>query len=156
MVLPDAAWAARADSTSSESATPLTQARARDGKRDAERALRTGEEHRSRSKGPRAPAPTPTLPEVDPLGDAGWWTLRRAQSLKPVTYRCPLCDELLHAMSEHVLIAPEGDADRRRHAHTACVAEARRSGRLPTHDEVAAREPPARHVLARLRAALRG
>lgn len=27
-------------------------------------------------------------------------------------------------MSEHVLIAPEGDMERRRHAHTACAAKA--------------------------------
>jgi hypothetical protein len=38
-------------------------------------------------------------------------------------------------MSEHVLISPEGDASRRRHAHTACAIEARRAGRLPTKDE---------------------
>jgi hypothetical protein len=38
-------------------------------------------------------------------------------------------------MSEHVLIAPEDDASRRRHAHTECVAEARQAGRLPTRDE---------------------
>jgi hypothetical protein len=38
-------------------------------------------------------------------------------------------------MSEHVLLLPEGDASRRRHAHTACVAAARRAGRLPSRDE---------------------
>jgi hypothetical protein len=38
-------------------------------------------------------------------------------------------------MSDHVLIAPEDDASRRRHAHTGCVAEARQAGRLPTRDE---------------------
>jgi len=67
--------------------------------------------------------------------DVRWWAIRRAQSLKPATYRCPLCGELLHAMSEHMLIAPEGNAERRRHAHTSCVLEARKAGRLPTFDE---------------------
>jgi hypothetical protein len=27
---------------------------------------------------------------------ARWWTLRRAQSLKPASYRRPFCDEQLH------------------------------------------------------------
>jgi hypothetical protein len=45
-----------------------------------------------------------------------WWTVRAAQNLKPATYRCPFCDELLPALSEHVLVTPEGDARRRRHA----------------------------------------
>jgi hypothetical protein len=47
------------------------------------------------------------------------------RSLKPATYRCPLCGGLLHAMSDHLLIAPEGDASRRRHAHAECVRRAR-------------------------------
>jgi len=34
-----------------------------------------------------------------------------------------------------MLIVPENDSARRRHAHTACVMEARRRGRLPTRDE---------------------
>ena len=34
-----------------------------------------------------------------------------------------------------MLIAPEGDTSRRRHAHTRCVLAARRQGRLPTRDE---------------------
>lgn len=59
------------------------------------------------------------------LDDARWWTIRPAQSLQPKTYRCPICGELLHATSEHALIAPEGDVDRRRHAHLECVARAR-------------------------------
>jgi hypothetical protein len=64
-----------------------------------------------------------------------WWTLRRAQSRKPASYRCPFCGELLHAMSEHVLIAPEGDVERRRHAHTECVLAERKAGRLTLEDE---------------------
>ena len=58
------------------------------------------------------------------LEPAEWYSVRRAQSLKPATYRCPLCGYRLHAMSPHVLIAPEGDLSRRRHAHAECVAAA--------------------------------
>jgi hypothetical protein len=66
---------------------------------------------------------------------ANWWQVRRAQNRKPATYRCPFCDRYLPALSEHMLIAPEGDASRRRHAHTDCVLAARRAGKLPTKDE---------------------
>jgi hypothetical protein len=38
-------------------------------------------------------------------------------------------------MSEHALIAPEGDVDRRRHAHIECVVAARRAGTFKTHDD---------------------
>jgi hypothetical protein len=38
-------------------------------------------------------------------------------------------------MSEHVVIAPEGDVTRRRHAHTDCVLEARKAGLLPFREE---------------------
>jgi len=41
----------------------------------------------------------------------------------------------LPALSEHMLIAPEGDTRRRRHAHSACVMAARRRGELPLRDE---------------------
>lgn len=64
-----------------------------------------------------------------------WWQLRRAQSRKPATYTCPFCGRRLHAMSEHVLLAPEGDMERRRHAHVACVRRAREAGRLPSRSE---------------------
>lgn len=64
-----------------------------------------------------------------------WWEVRRAQNRKPSTYRCPLCGNLLPALSEHMLMVPEGDRSRRRHAHTECVLRARREGRLPTRDE---------------------
>jgi hypothetical protein len=86
-----------------------------------------------------------------------WWVFRRAQNRKPATYRCPLCGEHLPALSEHMLIAPENDAARRRHAHTGCVLAARRSGRLPTHAEwqrtqLGTRNPPTSpSLLARLR-----
>src|ERR687888_2412317 len=79
-----------------------------------------------------------------------WWSFRRAQSDRPTTYRCPFCGELLHAMSEHVLIAPEGDVERRRHAHTECVLSARRAGSFPTYDEWRTNEPRRPSLLARL------
>jgi hypothetical protein len=71
-------------------------------------------------------------PKLEP---ARWWTVRRAQNRKPSTYRCPFCGDYLASMSEHVLIAPEGDTARRRHAHTACAVRARQAGRLPSRDE---------------------
>ena len=71
----------------------------------------------------------------DQLPNARWWTARRAQNRKPATYRCPMCGERLPSLSEHMLIVPEGDTSRRRHAHTQCVLNARRNGRLPTRDE---------------------
>jgi hypothetical protein len=61
--------------------------------------------------------------------------MRPAQNLKPATYRCPLCGKHLPALSEHVLIWPEGDKSRRRHAHTECVLRARKADRLPTEEE---------------------
>jgi hypothetical protein len=92
---------------------------------------------------------------VAKLGQAAWWSVRRAQNRKPATYRCPLCGGFLPALSEHVLIAPEGDASRRRHAHTKCVLEARKAGRLPTRDEWAKAQPrgsgPWRRLVDRLR-----
>ena len=76
--------------------------------------------------------------------------MRRAQNRKPATYRCPFCGALLPALSEHMLIAPEGDTSRRRHAHTACVLRARRAGRLPTRDEWLRTQPRAPGPLRRL------
>ena len=67
--------------------------------------------------------------------------MRRAQNRKPATYRCPLCGKHLPALSEHALIAPEGDSSRRRHAHTNCVMRAREAGELPTRDEWLATQP---------------
>jgi hypothetical protein len=64
-----------------------------------------------------------------------WWTIRSAQNRKPATYRCPFCHRYLPALSEHVLVMPEGDPRRRRHAHTACALAERRAGRLPARDE---------------------
>ena len=72
-----------------------------------------------------------------------WWAVRPAQNLKPTSYICPLCDQQLHAMSEHTLLVPEGDASCRRHAHTACVVAARKAGKLPTVEEWRKTQPPA-------------
>jgi hypothetical protein len=81
--------------------------------------------------------------------DARWYVIRPAHSRKPATYRCPLCGGMLPAMSEHMLVLPDGDAGRRRHAHAACVMRARQAGRLPLREEVEPRRPG---LLARLRA----
>ncbi|MBV9195466.1 MAG: hypothetical protein JO168_15075 [Solirubrobacterales bacterium] len=83
-------------------------------------------------------------------GGPRWWQARRAQNLKPATYRCPLCGRPLPALSEHMLLLPEGDASRRRHAHTDCVLAARRAGRLPTRDEWLATQPRPPSVWRRL------
>ena len=50
-----------------------------------------------------------------------WQVIRPARSLRPATYRCPFCRQLLHAMSDHLIVAPDGDVSRRRHAHIECV-----------------------------------
>jgi hypothetical protein len=79
--------------------------------------------------------------------DARWYAVRPARNLKPTTYRCPLCGNHLPALSEHLLVSPEGDTTRRRHAHTECVMDARRAGRLPLREDVI---PPRRGILTRL------
>ncbi len=81
------------------------------------------------------------------FGDARWYEVRPAANRKPATYRCPLCDRPLPALRAHMLVFPEGDRERRRHAHTDCVMDARRAGRLPLRDEV---EPRRRGLLSRL------
>ena len=75
--------------------------------------------------------------------------MRRAHSHKPATYTCPLCGRQLHAMSEHVLIAPEGDAERRRHAHAECVLAARERGTFKTYDDWRETQPRLRSFLQR-------
>jgi len=72
---------------------------------------------------------------VPPDRKALWWTVRPASNRKPATYRCPLCGGQLPALSEHLLIAPEGDTRRRRHAHTDCVIAARKRGVLPLWED---------------------
>ncbi len=75
------------------------------------------------------------------MDEPRWWSFRPVSSLKPATYRCPFCERLLHATSDHLLIAPEDDRSRRRHAHAECVAAERRAGRFPTRDEWKASQP---------------
>ena len=95
------------------------------------------------------------MPPV-PGEDAGvpdtprWWTIRPAQNRKPATYRCPFCHGLLPALSEHVLVMPEGDPRGRRHAHTSCVRAERAAGRLALRDEWAATQPRRPGLLRRL------
>jgi len=50
-----------------------------------------------------------------------------------------------------MLIAPEGDTRRRRHAHTECVVQARRSGRLPLREDWQAAQPRRPSLWSRLR-----
>jgi hypothetical protein len=84
------------------------------------------------------------------MDEPRWWTIRAAQNRKPATYRCPFCQRYVPALSEHVLVMPEGDPKRRRHAHTACALAARRAGRLPARDEWLRTQPKARGRLRRL------
>jgi hypothetical protein len=89
------------------------------------------------------------------LPPALWWTVRRAHNRKPATYRCPFCGDHLPALTDHLLIAPEGDTSRRRHAHTDCTLQARRRGELPLREDwlraQPARPPLWRRLLKRLR-----
>jgi hypothetical protein len=77
----------------------------------------------------------------DEFRKARWYAVRPAANRKPATYRCPLCGGMLPALSEHMLVSPDGDTTRRRHAHSACVVAARKQGRLPLREEVEARPP---------------
>jgi hypothetical protein len=84
------------------------------------------------------------------LPRAPWWTVRPAANRKPATYRCPICGHSLPALSEHMLIAPEGDTRRRRHAHTECVLAARKRGQLPLKDEWLRTQPRRPSLWSRL------
>jgi hypothetical protein len=77
----------------------------------------------------------------DDFRGAGWYAIRPAANRKPASYRCPLCGGMLPALSEHMLVTPEGDSSRRRHAHSACVLSARKQGRLPLREDVEPRTP---------------
>ena len=66
--------------------------------------------------------------------------MRPAQNQKAASYVCPLCDGMLHAMTAHALIAPEGDVSKRRHAHMDCVVAARKRGQLVSEDEWRAKQ----------------
>jgi len=89
-------------------------------------------------------------------GKPRWWSMRRAQNSKPATYRCPLCGNHLPALSEHMLIFPEGRSEGRRHAHSECVIAARKAGRLPTREEWQRTQPRPPSLWSRLRARLTG
>jgi hypothetical protein len=89
------------------------------------------------------------------LPDAAWWEIRPAQNRKPATYTCPICGRYLPALTPHALISPEGDRSRRRHAHVACVAAARKAGRLRTHDDWRRSRPRQSGVMSRIWARLR-
>jgi hypothetical protein len=103
-----------------------------------------------------APLGNTILQAMVQLEPAAWWHLRRASNRKPATYRCPLCGGYLTALSEHMLMVPEGDSSRRRHGHTDCVIAARREGRLPTKAEWQRSQPRPltlwRRISERLRA----
>jgi hypothetical protein len=86
------------------------------------------------------------------LPPASWWEVRPAQNRKPATYRCPLCGRWLPALTPHMLLLPDGDARRRRHAHTPCVLRARAAGRLPLREETR-QAAPRRWPWSRLRRA---
>jgi hypothetical protein len=83
----------------------------------------------------------------DDFHRARWYVVRPAANRKPSTYRCPLCGGLLPALSSHMLVVPEDRPPRRRHAHTECVVQARKAGRLPFREDV---EPTRPGLLARL------
>ena len=53
-------------------------------------------------------------------------------------------------MSEHVVIAPEGDVMERRHAHLECVRAAREAGTFRTYDDWRATQPRRPGLLSRL------
>ena len=84
---------------------------------------------------------------TDDFRKARWYAIRPAANRKPATYRCPLCRGMLPALSEHMLVTPEGDSSRRRHVHSACVLAARQQGRLPLREEA---EPKAPSLLSKL------
>jgi len=85
-----------------------------------------------------------------PLQKAAWYAVRRAQNRKPATYTCPLCGRYLPALTEHVLISPEGDPSRRRHAHTACAVRASKAGRLPSRQDWLKTQPRPPSLISRL------
>jgi hypothetical protein len=73
-----------------------------------------------------------------------WWDMRPAQGKQPKTYTCPICHHRLWGMNPNTLLFPEGDRERRRHAHTACVAKQRKAGKMLTRAEWERAHPPAR------------
>ena len=60
-------------------------------------------------------------------------------NLKAASYVCPICDGMLHATSEHALIAPEGDVSSDAMPTSNELPAARKRGELVTEDEWRAR-----------------
>jgi hypothetical protein len=56
-------------------------------------------------------------------------------------------------MSDHVVIAPENDAARRRHAHTECIVAARKAGTFKTYDDWREQQPRSSRLRRYLRRA---
>ena len=90
------------------------------------------------------------------LPAARWWTVRSTHSNKPATYRCPICGRHLPALSEHVLMFPEDDKSRRRHAHTKCVQAARQRGELLLREDWLRQQPRAPSLWRRLLGRVKG
>ena len=68
--------------------------------------------------------------------------MRPAHNLKPATYTCPLCRRHLLALTDHVLIAPEGDTSRAAATPTPSACSPRAGqGTLPTEEEWRATQP---------------
>ena len=82
--------------------------------------------------------------------------MRATHSRKPATYRCPICGRQLPALSDHMLIFPEDDKSRRRHAHTKCVLAARRRGEMMMRDEWLRTQPRAPSWWRRLVGRIKG
>lgn len=73
-----------------------------------------------------------------------WWEMRPAEGRQAKTYTCPICHGMFLAMTPNTLLFPEGDRERRRHAHTACVARQRAAGKMLTRSEWERASRPAR------------
>lgn len=82
--------------------------------------------------------------QPDGVGDSPrWWDMRPAQGNQARRYTCPFCHGALLAMTPNTLLFPEGDHERRRHAHTDCVMAQRKAGKLLTRKEWEATHRPA-------------
>jgi hypothetical protein len=73
-----------------------------------------------------------------------WWDMRPAQGRQAKAYTCPICHGLLLAMNSNTLLFPEGDHERRRHAHTSCVVAQRKAGKMLTRAEWERAQRPAK------------
>jgi hypothetical protein len=94
------------------------------------------------------------------LGKRSRYPLRATRRTRVASAAAVSLPSPMLARAEHKLpvgdYAPEGDVDRRRHAHTACGVAARQAGRLPyLTTSGPAQQRPERGVIARVLAALR-